>query len=230
MTRRAFIWCGQTRGERDAGTSANDVSIAINSARALNVPEREIRLFACESLPGRRRHPVQHHDATIEELRGAIGLASEEASAEDMLLFVATNHGGPSGLMTSSRSDEFDLTSESRVLSERLLGQMLDPIEGSQILLIGACYSGLFLNIARTGRVVLSACDQNSTVQWEDLPPLCTPFLSIFLNTWTGASHQGEGDGRVPLKLGVAFELTKVALSEGPQNRPVPQRGGDAEW
>lgn len=186
MTRRAILWCGWAVPTRklDFPASVRDLELAVRAAQALGVRQEDIHAFlGHEDLltPGL---DVSQYPATVEALERVVAGLMRGSTADDALLFIATNHGERHGLLTSALVDEFaDEEATPRLLTPEMLRRCLDGLPGTQVLVLATCHAGIFLSLARNGRAVLVSCsaDQRYLVQEE---PACSPFLVELFRAW----------------------------------------------
>jgi hypothetical protein len=238
MTRRAILWCGWAVPTRklDFPASMRDLELAVRAAQALGVRQEDIHAFlGHEDLltPGLA---VAQYPATVEALERVVAGLTRGSSADDALLFIATNHGERHGLLTSALVDEFaDEEVTPRLLTPAVLQRCLDGLLGTQVLVLATCHAGIFLPLARQGRAVLASCsaDQRYLVQEE---PACSPFLVELFRAWCSTELPGY-ETRFSSdisELDVAFlraeqQLTSDAYSvEYKELRPL--REGLASW
>lgn len=144
MTRRALLWCGWADPARvlDFPASVKDLDLAVRAARALGVRDMDMHAFLSHadliSDP-----EVSQHAATIDALERVVASLAREATADDALLFIATNHGEQLGLLTSGPVDEFSSDEDMpRHLSPAILRQCLDKIPGTQVMIFATCHAG----------------------------------------------------------------------------------------
>lgn len=185
MTRRAILWCGWAVPTRklDFPASMRDLDLAVRAAQALGVRRENIHAFLGHEdlLAGLA---VSQYPATVEALERVVAGLRHGSTADDALLFIATNHGERHGLLTSALVDEFaDEEETPRLLTPEVLRRCLDGLMGTQVLVLATCHAGIFLPLARDGRAVLASCsaDQRYLVQEE---PACSPFLVELFRAW----------------------------------------------
>lgn len=241
MTCRALLWCGQVRGEgreNDFAVCVQDLDLAYQAARRLGVDPADIWALVCpdfdllpQGFDDRRRRA-----ATLDALREVTAVIAKVSRDDDATLFVGANHGEQARgmLVYTPMIDPFGPYSpyaEPERLTPAILGECLEPIAGQQILLLGACYSGMFLSLATERRAVLSACDD--TEIWSALRSgiHCSAFLTPIFEHWTGATLGGFAPPE-PLSLDEAFDRVRRELRQVSSNgRPVtPVRAGTARW
>lgn len=208
MTCRAIIWCGaitqprqrvQRRGKVRHDLPAtervifrSDIELAIQAAHRRQVRPEDIWAFVCdeELLPEAFAGRVYH--ATVPALQAAMKSIDQVATAEDHLIFIATNHGTAEGLLVETApSDEFtESDDEPAFLSSQLLNHCLDPIPGQQILVIATCHAGVFLPLGSARRAILAVCgaDKPYEIKFDGLDPPRNPFLYELLSHWAGVS------------------------------------------
>lgn len=181
MTCRAIIWCGfvkRSLGGVDEAIFRSDIELAIHAAHRRNVRPEDVFALVCdrELLPA--RFDGQVHPATIEALRAVIQSIAHVATADDGLLWIATNHGDTEGLLVETEpQDEFAEEDEPCFLSPDLLARWLDAIPGTQIGIIATCYAGVFLPLANERRAMFAACGASDVyiVDYADLHPPAQP-------------------------------------------------------
>jgi len=248
MRRHALLWCGWWRPQRprhrldrspqridlDFPASVRDLDMAVRAARALGVRSDDIHAFVCrEDLLPPDFSLSQQHPATIEELRRVTATIARQSSADDALLFVATNHGAKKGLLTSAPVDEFDEDPTAQLLTPSELANCLDPLPGQQVLLLAACYAGIFRSLGSTNRrAVLTACTENQTY-WVQADPACSPFLLEMFQTWCGVGLQDIVRPPLATDLATAFAQAEQRLTQeyDPEYRNFqPLLQGSASW
>lgn len=227
-----MLWCGSLRvaatqkatTQREIGkqlvevdldfpASCNDLAVAVEAARTLGASPRDMHafVFGDDVLPpgfGGNCHP-----ATLEALDQVSASLATRLQPDDLLLFVASNHGIEEGLLTSG-VDEFD--DGMSILTPDHLDRCLARMPGKQALILATCYSGAFLPLgARADRAVLASCDSTTTyylgVSAEDVPH--SLFLRMLLCAWTGTPVPfGSYETLRRRPLVEAFEHTKQEL------------------
>jgi hypothetical protein len=237
MTRRAILWCGWAVPTRklDFPASVRDLDLAVRAAQALGVRLENIHAFVGHEdlLAGLA---VSQYPATVEALEREVARLTRDSTADDALLFIATNHGERHGLLTSARVDEFaDEEETPRLLTPEVLRRCLDGLMGTQVLVLATCHAGIFLPLAREGRAVLASCsaDQRYLVQEE---PACSPFLVELFRAWCCTELPGyeKHFSSNVSELDAAFiqaeqQLTSNAYSPE-YKRLKPLREGLASW
>lgn len=241
MTRRAFIWCGQVRGdgrENDFPVCVQDVELACRAARRLGVPPTELWAFVSRhhDLLPQGFPPAQHRDATVAELRQVAAAIARVSSPDDALLFVGANHGDRDlGLIVSTPPPDplrDELPEAPEPLTPEALASCLDSIAGQQILLIGACYGGVFCRIAQEQRrAVLTACDDTEVWSERRSDAWCSAFLAPIFEWWTG-EMMGGAPPVERLPLDDAFERVRKGFRQTTSQGVaiVPRRAGTARW
>lgn len=203
MTTRAILWCGYVKPAEqrrrcvagqftdfDFGASVHDLEMAIAAAHALGVSPRNIHALVCRDdlLPPDFRGNTQ--PPTREALMRVTTSIARTSNPDDVLLFLASNHGESEGLFVAPPIDEFaDDTSEPAYLRPTDLATCLEPLSGPQVLVIATCYAGIFLPLgARPNRVVMTACaaDEKYYVEGDETPH--SPFLHALLGAWSGVA------------------------------------------
>ena len=248
MSRHALLWCGWWRPQRpqhrldrgpqridlDFPASVRDLDMAVRAAKALGVRSEDIHAFVCrDDLLPQDFDESHQHPATIEELRRVTAAIARQGSPDDALLFVATNHGAKRGLLTSAPVDEFDEDPTAQVLTPSALASCLDPLPGQQVLLLAACYAGIFRTLGSDNRrAVLSACSEDQTYRVQ-ADPACSPFLLEMFQAWCGVGLQDNVRPRLATDLATAFaqaaqRLTQEYEPEFRNFRPLLQ--GSASW
>ena len=270
MTRRAILWCGYVKSpvppravptehgedfpDCDPAASINDLEIAFAGARELGVPRHEIHACVCDPALLPRRLETPWRPSTVAELRRLTGEMARRAAPEDVLLFVATNHGedrtphdekGPDerpsddeerpdkrclrGLTAHTDIEDIDDTDErapvETLLTPATLAECLDPLPGAQILVVAACYAGCFLDMGAQGRrVVLSSCGADEKYWVKRGESSYSAFIAELFAVWCGVALW---DHLAPenLPLDEAFERTRVRLAEAGA-RTIPLRAG----
>lgn len=206
--------------------SRNDLDLAIRAAEAAGIRATDICAFVCsdEVLPVDFRGRLE--PATVAALDRITAEIARPGDTE-ALLFLATNHGAPSGLYTATRIDELD-PDEPVDLTSPILGNHLDRIRCPQVVVIAACYAGTFLNIAHEGRLVLTACNAEEIIHVESDVPR-TAFLCELLGHWTGVVLPGFVDPPDRLPPDEAFDAAKVKLAAD-YRTTKPHRAGSVIW
>lgn len=238
MTYRALLWCGQADPARrfDFPASVRDLDLAVRAARKLGVRGEDIYAFLCRGdLLPEGLGESHYYPATVRALERVLAQISRSASAEDALLFVATNHGIQRGLITSATVDEFAEEEGSELLTPQTLRQCLDRLPGAQVLAFATCHAGIFLPLGQAGRAVLACCaaDQRYIVQ-EDPP--CSPFLIELFKAWCGAELPGYETGFASkvAELSAAFAQAEQQLTSSAYpaeyKRLSPLMQGEARW
>lgn len=214
MTCRAIIWCGaitnprapslrprKTERRRDKALHhrpaveraifQNDIELAIQAAHHRQVRPENVWAFVCDRDLLPEDFAGQVHHATVAALGAAITTIAQIATADDHLIFIATNHGVPEGLLVESKpfDDLAEDVDEPVLLSPERLQQSLDTIPGQQIVVIGACYAGIFLPLANACRAILAVCGAQKTYGNDREPhPPRNHFLYELLSRWAGVS------------------------------------------
>jgi len=237
VTRRALLWCGWADPARvlDFPASVKDLDLAVRAARALGVRDMDMHAFLSHAdlISGPE---VSQYAATIDALERVVASLAREATADDALLFIATNHGEQLGLLTSGPVDEFSSDEDMpRHLSPAILRQCLDKIPGTQVLIFATCHAGVFLPLAHENRAVLASCAADQVYLVQEDPP-CSPFLIEFFKAWCSIELPGyqtvfsEG----VLELDAAFLQAEQRLSQGDYpaeyKKLRPLRQGTARW
>jgi len=237
VTRRALLWCGWADPARmlDFPASVKDLELAVRAARALGVKDRDIHAFLghADLISGVE---VSQDAATLAALERVVARLAREATADDALLFIATNHGEQQGLLTSGPVDEFSSDEEvPRHLTPAILRQSLDRIPGTQVLILASCHAGVFLPLAQENRAVLASCAADQVYLVQEDPP-CSPFLIELFKAWCSIELPGyqtvfsEG----VFELDAAFLQAEQQLSQGAYpaeyKRLRPLRQGTARW
>ena len=237
MRRRALLWCGWADPARvfDFPASVKDLDLAVRAARALGVRDNDMHAFLghADLISG---VDVSQTVATLEALERVVTRLAHEATADDALLFIATNHGERQGLLTSAPVDEFASDDEvSRHLTPATLRQCLDRIPGTQVLILATCHAGVFLPLAQENRAVLASCASDQVYLVQDDPP-CSPFLIELFKAWCSIELPGYQTvfSSDVLELDAAFLQAELQLSQGaypPEyKRLKPLRQGTARW
>src|SRR5262249_2028548 len=153
-------------------------------------------IYACvcdpELLP--RGFETSRRPATVAALQELSREIARHAAPDDVLLFVATNHGDEilnvKGLTTDPSIEELDAQSlrddeaEARpspdpLLTPEALAACFDPLPGVQVLVVAACYAGCFLDIgARERRAVVTSCAADKKYRVGREESWCSPFLA----------------------------------------------------
>jgi len=117
-------------------------------------------------------------DVTIEAIKAAIQSAAAKMDREhDLLALILTSHGSPDGVaVQAGRRVE--------ILSPPALAGMLDRAGvRHRVVIISACYSGVFLNLANDDTLVIAAADsEHSSFGCQDKVKW-TYFGDAFFNT-----------------------------------------------
>ena len=208
MTCRAIIWCGaitqprqrvQRRGKERRDLPAmervifrSDIELAIQAAQRRQVRPEDIWAFVCDEELLPETFAGRVYPATVPALQAAMKSIEQVATAEDHLIFIATNHGTAEGLLVETApSDEFtESDDEPAFLSLLILQHCLEPILGQQILVIATCYAGIFLPLGSARRAILAVCGANKPyeIKFVELDPPRNPFLYELLSRWAGVS------------------------------------------
>ena len=129
------------------------------------------------------------------------------AQARDVAMFVASNHGGKSGLCLWGGD----------VLTPKQLGEMLGPgrDEGpARILVMGQCYGGVFGGLADAKTTVISAAAADEPSWACESPPGPAAYDEFLYQLGTailGAPQDAHQAGPVgPLDLAAAFAWAKA--------------------
>jgi hypothetical protein len=241
-----MLWCGSLRraamqqattlramrevSERvdvDFPASCNDLSIAVCAARELGALPNDMHAFVFDNDVLPRDFSGATHHATPADIDRVTQRLSYTVKPEDVVLFVASNHGLPEGLLTSAQDvDEFEENSD--LLTPAHLDHFLARLACRQIVVIAACHGGSFLSLGtKPERVVLTACAHDEPyflgIEEEDIPH--SPFLRLLLCAWTGAIAPFGSHVPLPRRLiGNAFEYTKQELFA--LGRQCPQMNG----
>ncbi len=221
MKYRAIIWCGlitNTDPPRDVQEVmfGHDIDLAISAARARGVNPDDIWPLVCEPSLVPPELAAQTLPADLASLERIIKAIARDATDDDRLLFVATNHGDREGLlMETEPADEFDEDiSVPAFLAPTHLAERLDVIRGQQLAVIATCYAGVFLPMAGQRRVVVAGCAADAVYHWnyhQQQPPR-SPFLYELLSHWAGVSL---ADYEAPEARGMA-DAFAVIQSEHP--------------
>ncbi len=229
-----MLWCGSLRvaatqqattlreiGQQqqqvdlDFPASCNDLWLAVEAARALGASPRDMHAFVFDADVLPPGFAGVRHSATAADLERVTESLTRTIRPEDVLLFVASNHGVPEGLLTSIEDvDAFE--NRSPLLTPTLLGDSLGRLPGKQILIVATCHAGCFLPLGeRPERTVLTACTKDETyylgVSADDVPH--SLFLRLLLCAWTGTTVPFGSYNPIPRRqLVEAFEHTKQEL------------------
>lgn len=247
MTRRAILWCGHVRpaGARyplgrsmsdaagfpdcDFPASVNDLELGFRSARELGISVKDIHPLVCDPdlLPSELSS--RSLPATLESLENVLARIRRAALPEDALLFVATNHGCPEGLLTSTPVDELDELDGPVLLSPEHLGGALDSIPGAQVIIVAACHAGIFLPLGGPpDRTVLASCAADLVYRVHREERSCSPFLVELFASWCGVALWDDVvTARHP--LGEAFTRAQARLA-GEHRTAVPLVNGPCAW
>lgn len=77
-----------------------------------------------------------------------------DMSPEDLLLFVASNHGDPEGM---------NLWGSGNLISPEDIKIFFEPCKAQKILIFGQCHSGIFSNIHMNNTVIVTACQAHES-------------------------------------------------------------------
>jgi hypothetical protein len=244
MTKRALFWCGFAKlppgrfGEpgaseaayTDATTIANDLDFAVQAARSLGVEDHHMQAFVCspDLLPAGYAGELSVPTISAFE-RVVTRLAAATPTADDVMLFFATNHGMDEGLLTSAHVDELEPDAPS-FLSPEALGAALDRLPGAQVLVIAVCFAGVFLAIAQADRrLVLAACGAVDTY-FAGGSTAWAAFPAELFRAWCSVSPDG-GDCPVRMDLDEAFDFAVQRVMSGEVGRTIPPlRAGSVRW
>ena len=125
-----------------------------------------------------RANTKRRGDATPETLASTLNSVAKEIDHErDLLVLILTSHGSPAGLAVKAGARE-------EILSPRFLATTLRYTGvRHRVLIISACYSGIFIPLADADTMVITAADANhpsfgcrDRAQW-------TYFGDAFFNT-----------------------------------------------
>jgi len=256
MTTRAILWCGtlkedravsatdvrESRKERralqedpnalnlDLAAQVNGLDLAFRAALHLGARPRDIHACVCRDDLLPREFVTTYHPATVEALQRLTRSFVPDAEEDDSLLFIATNHGEKTGLVTSAMIDELDDDDASRFLTPGALDACLAALPGRQAIIIAACYAGQYLKLgARPGRVVLVSCSADE-VYWirKDDEGACSAFLEHLFAAWCGVALS-DSIPRAQLSLDDAFARATERLA-AVSSRNIPVRAGTATW
>jgi hypothetical protein len=211
-----------------------DLDLAVRAARALGVRAEDIHAFlGHEDLltPGLA---VSQYPATVEALERVVARLARDSTADDALLFIATNHGERRGLLTSALVDEFaDEEVTPRWLTPEVLRRCLEGLAGTQVLVLATCHAGIFLPLAREGRVVLASCSGDQRYLVQEDPP-CSPFFVELFKAWCCIELPGYVTrfSSGISELDAAFLQAEQQLGAYPASneQPKPLREGAASW
>jgi hypothetical protein len=249
MKTRAILWCGQVRQPQrsrdgfnrvvevgdvdlpldDAKYQAQSLELAFQGALGLGVAPGDVHacVLHADLLPPSFR--AQPCGATAVDLRRLISAIAKAAAPDDALLFIAVNHGARDGLLTSATLlDEFDEPELAPRLTPAALEDCLRPLQGPQIVIVAACYAGLFLRLGREGRVVLASCASDEPYHVRRNEQSWPAFLDQLFGAWCGVAF-ADTITRTRLDLDAAFTRAHEQLVDlGARN--LPRREGTVVW
>ena len=243
MKAHAVLWCGLAVPRTyDFAGSVHDLAIACKVARALGIAPADIHAFVpvprarggVESDPRENDLlPPEFHGKKYGATRAELRRVLQGLPRGNALLFIATNHGDGQGLLTSEIVDELEEDDYSPLkLSPRELDEMLDGWQGPQVLVIAACYAGIFLDIGSANRMVIAACSEKERYYLEGMDRRCSPLLPVLFGAWTGTTFDDQPPLPLEPSLTAAFEAAKVFLENGYEGdkTTVPLRNGEVNW
>jgi hypothetical protein len=236
MTIRAFLWCGYaregvarpdisnlSRGEKrsrvaklirdDFTASVNELQVAYDAALRLGVEPGHVFAFLTNDDLRPNDFKGSMHQPTIESLLAVVSGIAQTSLPEDALLFFSSNHGGPTGLFVQQQIDELGEDMEPQVLSPEIFRAAFDRVQGSQLLVLSACNSGLFLCVANERRAVLASCNPDEEYQYvhDDEGRPYSVFGDVLLARWTGVTSFDQSVGG-PMSLHDAFRVAEAEM------------------
>jgi len=198
VTTRIVIWCGTFDAGDGIGESPDflqcraDVALVLDAAAARGVPAEHVFVLAPRVLVPTERVGFVGA-ATLDGLRTVAADIRKRAQAEDLLVFVATNHASPEGLATRQR-ERFPPRPphDPAHVSCELLREVLDGVAGTQVTVFAVCFAGQFLSLGTKARTVFAVCDESTVVKspvYPDPPQgphYVTPFVEAMVGRWAG--------------------------------------------
>lgn len=224
MNARVILWCGYVEPGQDWDFqwSLHDLRIAYEALTKIGVAEANIHaLVGRDDLLPEEFRGKYEGKATLDMLQKVLR-ASKPANTP--LIFVATNHGIRDGLIsTPSKAVEYGQKGNrtghqgTRTLKPSALAEALKVWNGPQVLVIAACYAGVFLELGNAQkRLVLASCKGDEPYHLEDKDPPHSVFLEKFFEALgevpgacpntaferAAANMPAQGFGHLPLKSG----------------------------
>ena len=161
----------------------NDITLALNAFAALNnfSPSRTIVLLG----PGGDTIPLGNASVTAtsgtrENLKAAVEQVASEATQEDLVIFLASNHGGFT--VKGTRNAKLYCWNEDSVADSEFTSWFDKVTALRQVFIFGQCKSGGFIdNLEAPHRIIIAAArwDQNS---WATQDLQYDEFLFHFIN------------------------------------------------
>jgi hypothetical protein len=95
--------------------------------------------------------------ATKAGLLGALGTLADKLTSTDVLIFAATNHGGPGD--AGSQKSVLWCWNDEQVSSDEFASALATMTAETQVYIFGQCYSGGFItSLGGTNRLIMTAC------------------------------------------------------------------------
>lgn len=213
----------------DATTIANDLEHAVAAARNLGVKAGDMYAFVCSPDLIPAGYLGERHLPTSSVFEQTMDRLASIGTGDDSTLFFATNHGVQDGLLTSAHVDEFEPEAP-RLLTPEALGQAMNRLPGAQVLIIAACYAGVFLPIGQEDRrLVLAACGHDE-IYYAGGVKAWAAFPAELFRAWCGLNLDG---GECPDRMdpGDAFDFAERRVMSGEVGRTIkPHRAGSVRW
>lgn len=200
MSWKIIGWCGciadpygyPVQGNRhfDTSISLNDLRLVANTAQIFGV---NAQIFGHTDVCPEGEH-VSLYQPNKQTLLSHLRRVSEQSTPTDQLLFVSTNHGTQSGLLTSDPVDPFEADRDALFITPADLSSALSTFKGLQLLLIVCCHAGTFLSIATERRTVIACCGRNETYHISPSEQPHSPILRELLGRLAGAKLEGFSD------------------------------------
>jgi hypothetical protein len=254
MIVRAILWCGYVKPpvlpnqlDGDVAASINDLHIAFEGARALGASPHEIHACVCDPNLLPQTFEASCRPASIAALRGLTAEIARRAAPGDVLLFVATNHGeergASKGLMVTPSAEEIDARALAddddlgeaapldphSLLTPEALALCLDPLPGTQILVVATCHAGCFLDVAAPDRrMVLASCSAREKYWVQRAERSRSAFIAELFAAWCGIGLWDD-QPREKLALDAAFLRAKQRLADAGA-RTIPLCEGSITW